>query len=150
MIALRNLSHISSQRFIDSKTLFTKGRNSGAIYLAGYSIEFALKRKISQTLGFQHGFPETRNELAGYQNQINSFNAISSGISISSIKDIKNHNLENLLKYSGAELRVLSTHLSEWEVVKQWNPEKRYQIQRFSSNKVREFINSASAILKLL
>jgi len=97
MIKLRTLSYLASQNQKDSTALLNANRNSGAIYLMGYALEFSFKKKISQTPGFITGFPESAQEYNSYRTQIAAFNAIGTGISITQLREIKNHDLNKLI-----------------------------------------------------
>ena len=147
MLPLKKLAYLTSQKIKDASILFQSGRYSGAVYLMGYALEFSLKRKISQTLGFINGFPEDKNELNSYGPQIIAFNAISTGLSLTKIKDIRNHDLNLLIKYSGAESRIVASYYSEWLTVKDWNPEDRYKIRKYRFSKAKDFMHSAKTIL---
>ena len=147
MLSLTTLAYLSSQKKKDAAVLFRGGRYSGAIYLMGYALELSLKRKISQTLGFVTGFPEDKNELNSYGPQMTAWNAISTGVSLTKIKEIKNHDLNLLIKYSGAESRIVASYYSNRLGVKDWNPEDRYKIRRYSKKNAKDFMNSAKKIL---
>ena len=147
MLPLKTLGYLTSQKTKDASILFRSGRYSGAVYLMGYALEFNLKRKISQTLGFTNGFPEDRNEPNSYGPQIIAFNAISTGLRLTKIKDIRNHDLNLLIKYSGAESRIVASYYSEWLTIKDWNPEDRYKIRKYRLSKARDFLQSAKIIL---
>jgi hypothetical protein len=69
--------------------LLHKKRNAGAIYIIGYALELGLKRKVSQTLGFINGFPESIADFNSYADQITSFNAISTGVGLTQLREIK-------------------------------------------------------------
>lgn len=77
-----------------------------AVYLCGYAVEIALKHHICRTLRWA-GFPEKPSEFNG----LNSF---------------KTHNLEILLRLTGAEHRVKPKLAGDWSVVTTWDPEQRY------------------------
>jgi hypothetical protein len=148
MVALKTLKYLSNQKKKDAVALLQKDRNSAAIYLMGYALEFELKRKVSLTLGFNNGFPEYSVDFAHYSAQVGAFNAISSGIQLTQLKQIRNHNLNELLKYSGAQGRITASYYDHWLIVKDWNPEDRYKIRKYSRDKAQKIINSFSIILK--
>jgi hypothetical protein len=147
MISEITLKYLSAQKRLDALALKKAGRNSAAIYLMGYALELALKRKITQTLNFSGGSPEWPAEFSTYLMQIQAFNSIATGVQLSSIRQIKNHKLELLLSYSGAESRVKASYVDEWLIVKDWNPEDRYVLSRYTKIKVAEFIRAAQLIL---
>ena len=148
MIDIRALKYLASQKQKDAEVLFRLKRNNGAIYLMGYALEFSFKRKVCQTLGFNNGFPESRAELSQYSIELAQFNSISPSISLTQLKQIKNHDLNQLLIYSGAQTRIFNLYLNEWLTISCWNPENRYRIQRFSNAKVADFIQASRLILK--
>jgi hypothetical protein len=148
MIDLRALKHLASQKRKDAEVLFRLKRNNGAIYLMGYALEFSFKRKVCQTFGFNNGFPESRNELNFYSPQITLFNSISPAISLTQLRQIKNHDLDQLLIYSGAQTRIVNSYWQEWLTVRCWNPENRYRVQRFTNTKTVRFMHASRQILK--
>jgi hypothetical protein len=107
-----------------------------------------LKRKISLTLNFSDGFPETASELNLYANQLANFNALHTGTQLVQINQIRNHKLDQLLIFSGAESRVKNHHLNDWKKISVWNPESRYKRHRYSAGQTADFIQSAKIILQ--
>ena len=79
-----------------------------SVYVCGYAVEIALKVRICRTLGWA-GYPETLGEFR--------------------LASFKLHDLEALLHLSGVEATLKSDFLllSSWTVVRDWNPEQRYQ-----------------------
>lgn len=148
MISLNTLRYLSGQKRKDAETLLRNGRHAGAVYLMGYVLEFALKRKLSMTLGFTQGFPQNPAEFQAYNQQISRFQALNTGIPLSNIRHLRVHQLETLLALSGAEYRITTHYPAEWQVVKQWNPEQRYVRQRVSHHRSKEFLRAARRILR--
>jgi hypothetical protein len=149
MVTLDTLKYLVAQKTKDAEALFRGKRHSTCIYIMGYAVEYSLKRKICNTLRFNIGFPESRQELSSY---LNSFR-VQGAIFIppfTDIKEIRNHNLNKLLTYSGAEPRIKAAFLDEWNTVSQWNPENRYRVQRFSKDKAEQFVQEAKAIINEL
>jgi hypothetical protein len=147
MIALYTLKYLSAQKVKDAVVLLKSNRHAGSIYLIGYALEFSLKRKLSQTIGFNRGFPETGADFNTYATQIRIFTA-GTGVSLTQVRQIRNHDLNTLLTYSGVEALILGTYYEDWAVVQNWNPESRYDRRRISHDKSHELINSAKRILK--
>src|SRR5689334_24788687 len=86
MIPLSTFKYLSTQKLRDAEALMANHRYNGAVYMMGYALEFALKRKLSIVLGFSNGFPESNGELQYYYHtQLRTFNAISSGIRLEQI-----------------------------------------------------------------
>ncbi len=148
MVTLATLKYLAAQKSKDATILFQNKRNAGAIYLMGYALEFTLKRKISLTLNFTNGFPESNSELHAYATQLAIFNAGHTGVQLTHIKQIRNHDLEQLLAFSGVETRIMSSYFNDWANVKSWNPEKRYIKQRLTGEKTAQFIQSARILLR--
>jgi hypothetical protein len=123
MILTDTLKYLSSQKAKDAEILLRNRRNNGAIYLMGYALEFSLKRKISLTLGFTRGFPETSAELNTYPHQTNSLHPPHSGAPIIKLGNLKHHRLNELLIYSGVYPRIISLYSEEWRTVIQWSIE---------------------------
>ena len=100
----KELRLLSRERLKDAKALRTQRRYHGAIYMAGYAVEIALKERICKTLQWKDfaSFPSSPN--------------------------LKIHNLDTLLIFSGVERHVKSRYLVEWSIVQSWNPEQRYEI----------------------
>lgn len=99
-------------------------------------------------LGFNNGFPEYNNEFINYRSQIAAFNATNSGTPLIQLRQIKNHNLNDLMLFSGMQENINEDHYEDWQEVKDWNPEDRYKIRRYSKAKSRRFIKSARSILQ--
>jgi hypothetical protein len=149
MIALTTLKYLATQRSKDAEALFANNRFNGAVYMMGYALEFNLKRKLSITLGFNNGFPESNPEMRQYYNsQLAVFNSISTGITLHQITQIRNHKLIELLKFSGAEARIVASYYKEWILVCNWDPEKRYVRQNWTFKKATDFMSSARLILR--
>ena len=149
MIAIQTLSYLATQKARDADVLMAGRRYNGAVYMMGYALELSLKRKLSHTLGFSHGFPETNGEMRHYYiSQLSAFNAIGTGITLYQIGQIRNHKLNDLLKFTGAEARVVASYYPEWVLVSQWNPEKRYTRQHWTENKAIHFMAAARIILR--
>ncbi len=149
MITVATLQYLVTQKTKDAQALLVNNRNASAIYLMGYAVEYALKIKICNTLGFLYGFPEDKGELSSYISHWASIGT-PTPIPANQIREIKNHDLEKLLTYSGAALTIKSSLLVEWEAIVDWNLENRYIIQRVSKAKAEKFIKSAKRIIKEL
>ena len=131
MIATSDLRDIAKARLRDAQVLLRARRFDGAFYLCGYSVELALKSRICRTLKWS-GFPQTGQEFHGLQS-------------------IKTHDLEVLLRFSGIEERVKRKHMSEWSVVLDWNPEKRYQsIGQSTQQQATDMLTCAKRLLAVI
>jgi len=107
MISQHDLRKIAKARLADSVVLHRGGRYDGAIYMCGYAVETALKARICRVLRWP-GFPSTGSEFH-------------------TLQSFKTHDLDVLLKLSGAETRIRSRFLAEWSLVGMWDPEVRYR-----------------------
>lgn len=115
MLSILDLEEISCARLFDAKILYASGRFDGAYYLAGYSLELALKARICKTLNWTE-FPTTNKEFERF-------------------RSFKVYDLEVLLKLSGFEPAIKSKYLPEWSKVKTWQPEIRYHPVGFANQK---------------
>jgi hypothetical protein len=149
MIALTTLTYLATQKARDANVLLQYERYNGAVYLMGYALELSLKRKLSHTLGFMAGFPESNAELRHYYHtQLASLNAINTGITLHQINQIRHHKLSELLKFTGAEARIIAAHFHHWHIVCQWDPGKRYVRQNWTRDSASNFVHAAYIILK--
>ena len=131
MIDRAELQRIAEQRLLDAEALLNAGRYDGAIYLGGYVVELALKRRVCTILNWK-GFPQTRGEFQNFQS-------------------FKTHNLDILLALSGAEDFVKATYLAEWSAVATWDPEARYNPAFGATSAEAELlIESARTLLGVL
>jgi hypothetical protein len=149
MVPISVFDYLITQKTNDAIVLLKNRRHVSAVYLMGYALEYTLKKKICATLMFSSGFPEKKHELVAYITALNANPAIATNpITFTDIKEIKNHNLNKLLIYSGAEPRIKRNYLAEWSHVASWNPENRYQRQRISNVKATLFIASSRKLMK--
>lgn len=133
MLKRTKLKFIARTRLTEARILFYRKKYDGAVYLCGYAIELALKRKIAEVLDWR-GYPETEQEFSG----LNSF---------------KIHKLGLLLKLSGLERQwqKKSRLFAKWQIVQRWDPEIRYrEIGRLSKSDAKETIDASEKILKEL
>jgi len=93
MISNKDLRAIGRARLRDAQVLLRARRLDGSFYLCGYAVELVLKARICRTLRWP-GFPESAQDFKGYQL-------------------LRTHDLEILLRFSGAEGRVKSKYLAE-------------------------------------
>jgi len=110
MIAISDLHKTAREYLRAAKLLRTRRSYDASVYLCGYAVEIALKARICRTLNWTTGFPDTDAEFRVKGN-------------------IKIHDLEALLDYTGLQHRVRSVtgYLGDWSVVNKWNPKQRYQ-----------------------
>ncbi len=108
MLNRTDLKKIARARLEDAEVLLQSGRYDSAAYLCGYAIELALKARICLVLNWK-GYPSTNAEFQKYQS-------------------FKTHDLQALLRLSGAEAIMLNKYKSEWSAVSIWEPEFRYKL----------------------
>ena len=146
MISKQNLKEIALSKFADAKLLFKSNRYDSSLYLIGYSIELALKSKICKILKLDNGFPENKMEFDSYikasENDL--------GNEIKNLREIRNHNLQKLLYYSGQEFIIKAELLDEWTNISYWNPELRYTIEIGDKSFNELIIKSVEKILALI
>jgi hypothetical protein len=121
-----DLKQLAQEHLDDAMALQGSQRFAGAIYLAGYAVECALKFRICQTLGWSD-FPPNSDHRA-----------------------LKSHDLNFLLNYSGMLLETKKTYSFLWERAAQWNPEMRYRtLARPNAAECHDFISTAFEFVKL-
>lgn len=118
----------------------------------GYAIEIALKKRICMTLGFNLGFPETQSELDYYISGVmaNQFRNAGTQFAFRRVREIRSHNLSQLLYYSGKEVAVNQQLLAEWNTVTKWSPEQRYLRRQTRQKTATAFFKAARLIINEL
>lgn len=130
MLTRKELLEIIQARIDDADALHATGRFDGAIYLSGYAVELALKRRICMTLRWP-GFPSTRGEFTNFQS-------------------LKTHSLDVLLSLSGYEKRIKKNPITfaAWSDVGSWDPEARYKpVGRATAADAQKVISSAKILV---
>jgi HEPN domain-containing protein len=136
------------EKLKDADSLILAKRYSTAFYIAGYALEMALKLKICKLLNFEQGFPESKLDISVYQKRLQPQQALFQ--ELPKIKDIKNHDLTKLLFYSGAEYKIRSKFMNEWDLIVNWNPEMRYKIDKFLKRDVVDKVNAIKTLIAQL
>ena len=72
------------------------------------------------------------------------------GNEIKDLREIRNHNLQKLLYYSGQEFTIKAELLEEWTNILYWNPELRYNLEIGDRNFNEIIIKSVEKILTLI
>ena len=116
----RDLQQLSKIRLKEAKTLLENGLWDGAYYLAGYSIECALKACIAKaTQRFE--FPEKKR-----------------------VDSSHSHNLLDLMRIAGLEQALIQAERDDpqfrtkWETVRAWSEQSRYK--KNSAESARELL----------
>lgn len=152
MVSLNTLQFISGQKKADAKALLSKERYVASVYLMGYAVEIALKRKICKTLQFNSGFPENPRELQACIASVATANpthpSAGTAVTFTNVKEIKNHDLAKLLRYSGQEYHVKTGFLTDWTNIVGWNPETRYVRQQITKARAQAFVKSALIVIR--
>lgn len=146
MITKDTLGELIAQKLKDTDVLVANRRYATAIYIAGYALELALKLKICKIFKFAQGFPENKIEFGVYQNNVKSQLLLAGAIT--QIKEIRNHDLNKLLFYSGVEYKIKLHYLNEWNLVAGWDPEMRYKVQRILKSEAVTNVNAVKIIIK--
>jgi hypothetical protein len=146
MISKKTLKELIDQKLKDADVLVANRRYATAIYIAGYALELALKLKICKIFKFAQGFPENKIEFDVYQNSVKSQLLLAD--TITQIKDIRNHDLNKLLFYSGVEYKIKLHYLNNWNLVVGWNPEMRYKVQKVLKSEATNNVNAVRTIIK--
>lgn len=145
MIPKPTLKKLISKRLIDSKVLLNNRRYFASIYIAGYALELALKYRISLLMQFSNGFPEDRTEFNIYYTDTSK---ILLRATIRELRDIRHHNLLVLLRYSGEQINIEANFTTEWNYVRNWNPEMRYTNPIIRKQRAMDFLKNTRAIIK--
>ncbi|CAN2039828.1 HEPN domain-containing protein [Candidatus Magnetomoraceae bacterium gMMP-15] len=131
MISQYELHRIAYTRLDDAEILFREKKYDSAIYLCGYAVELALKKRICKALNWE-GYP-------------------SSGKEFKNLRSFKTHNLDVLLKLSSVENKILSNYFSEWSKISDWAPEIRYNpIGNVSEQTAKLMICSTKVLMEVL
>lgn len=148
MILRNELKILATNRYLDCMLLLLLGRYQGSIYIGGYTIELLLKYNICIQFGLNAGYPENSSDFTLYSRNIVGFNTI-----FRNIRDLKTHNLENLLIVSGREIDVKTKAITEWDNITSrisWNPEMRYLNVKRSIIEAYSFHKSLKKIKQIL
>jgi hypothetical protein len=102
------LQQLASSRLAEAKVLMREGHFSGAYYIAGYAIEFALKARIAA---------QFRADEIPDKNLVN---------------NVHTHKLADLLRLAGLETELEAARRDDaeldrrWSTIKNWNEQARY------------------------
>lgn len=116
---------LAQRRIIDAEVLLKNDRHEAAYYLAGYSVECALKACIARRTK-EFDFPDLKRVKASYT-----------------------HNLEELLKVAELEDELVNERKSDaeldanWKAVKDWSEDKRYALS-IPEQKARDLCSAIS------
>lgn len=119
---------LSLRRIKDAKILSKNRAYSGAYYLAGYSVELALKACYCKSVKAQ-SFPDKKVIGILYSHDLNNLMGVS-GVKIKFEKEIKTN----------------SQLLTNWEIVKDWSEDSRYidSIDKKSARALMDAISKSS------
>lgn len=107
----KGLQELSRIRLKEARALLKGGMADGAYYLAGYAVECALKACIAKETK-RYEFPEKERVVSSYS-----------------------HKLQDLVKVAGLDQALALVSKSpefriNWQVVKSWSEQTRYQRHR--------------------
>lgn len=123
--AARDFYRVALQRYDEAKSLLVAGHTTAAIYLAGYTVECALKSKILE------------HTPKGKQKEI-----------VDSFRGSKAHNYEWLkLKYKRIGGAFSDEALRAFVRVNTWSTEDRYRPGEVPPKEARDFIDATRIIL---
>ncbi|MBE2257034.1 MAG: HEPN domain-containing protein [Ignavibacteria bacterium] len=116
------LQKLSELRLKEGKVLYENGFYSGSYYLAGFSIELALKSCIAKTVK-KYDFPDKRKYIDSYTHKYDVL--------------LKIANLEFLLN----EKKKDPLFRENWDLVNTWEIDSRYTID-IKQDKTKDFIEA--------
>jgi HEPN domain-containing protein len=113
-----DFQQVSTLRIEEADILLNAARWDGAYYVAGYSVECALKSCVIKKLMATDAFPEKKFS-----------------------EDCYTHDLNLLLKRAGLEEESNTATLvaTKWQIVKKWSEHSRYELVR-EEKEVRNFV----------
>lgn len=137
------LQKLTHQRLVDAAILLTANQPDTAFYLAGYTIECALKAAVCRTLDQDDFYQPDRNNKGGRYVQDRVF------------REFKTHNYSDLLVLSGLsakfdEARLVDSQLdSAWLIVgrNRWSEQNRYELGTKTNEVVSSFMNAVELIV---
>ena len=118
----QDLQDLSEVRLKEARALLKEGLWDGAYYLAGYSIECALKACIARSTA-QFDFPEKKKVDASYSHELDAL--------------VKVAGLEPALK---AQIKNNPVFRRYWETTEEWSEQSRYE--RNAEKAARELITA--------
>jgi HEPN domain-containing protein len=127
----KDFQRLAELRAKEAATLSKTGNQQGAYYLAGFAVECALKACIAKRTR-RHDFPADK-EYAG---------------------KVYTHNLDQLLKLASLETQLykdMETRprlANNWDVVRRWNVDSRYETSGLSGRNMTLAVNSADGVLQ--
>ena len=145
MLEIGEMRFLVSEKLLDSEILLKNHRTNACVYLAGYAMELALKLKISWIFDLKDGFPESKSEFSRYLQSAHSFSKLD-GV-IKEIRQIKNHDLNTLLFFSGSEVGVKRNKLEKWTMVSSWDPSLRYRTEIKGKEEAEYFLRSTKELI---
>ena len=123
MLEYKDLKKIAYVRLREAKALNKAGFYDGAVYLAGYVLEIALKAVICKHLKVQD-YPDKENIFS-------------------------THNFDRLLLLSGLSEEISAKNkrnkklFFNWSIVTQWRPEGRYSpVGKYKEKDAKEFLKA--------
>ena len=118
----RDLQELSRVRLKEAKALLTLGMHDGAYYLAGYSVECALKACIARQTQ-RHEFPDNNKVRKSWTHALNDL------VNVAGLKD-------ELQERTNTDFDFLTN----WGIVASWSEESRYRRHRPES--ARELVKA--------
>lgn len=138
------IKKLAWERLEEASILFNNGKNDGAFYLLGYSVELMLKAKICERLDIPNLFDDKSVSIEG----------------VSDIrKVVKTHNLKTLLILSGLKKSMEDQMKGDKNfsiisslLINQWSEQSRYEMlgnrDSLDLNKIIEFLKDKNGFLE--
>lgn len=138
VLKVGELEKLANDRLEEAKILLDGGKSDGAHYIGGYSVELGLKKKICDALNWDT-YPPSNPTSNGSE-------------SFADLGSFRTHDPSMLLLLSGQYKAVHNNPalLREWNNVKDWNSELRYELSARTEPEVRDMLRSAVEMLKHL
>ena len=129
MITCADLQNITHARLKDANVLLTNRRYDGAMYLVGYAVEIALKRRFCQDKG-ETSFPSAHTEFEVWRNKHDVW--------------LMTHSLQTL---ADATTWDCTSSWAEWSVFTKWAETLRYSPIGYAAPKDTKRMVAAAAVI---
>lgn len=155
MIPVADFQHTACERFRDAKCLLDGERFDGAIYMAGYALEIAIKVKLCHSKEMP-AFPDTEDEWKDVNGALKKFDNTwkkTNNAFDKESKSWKEHLSEELVNRLDESLKNQILANRDWRKIRIWSVDLRYRRGIATTSQATGFINAiehiANNILKV-